>query len=183
MSLWSTIIELFANSASGKKSEPPLIKSGTPINSNEIIEEASKWIGLDEKSPGVNVFRMAADQKADGEAWCAAFVIYCARAVALRHGREPSIHLSELCYEMWQKSPKECRLSLPEPGCIIVWNTPGTLRGHTGIVEKVLPDSVIITIEGNTSGGKDEPHGVHRRSRAVAGTPGLHVLGFLKPFI
>lgn len=181
MSLWSTIIELFANTASGKKAEPPLIKPGTQIYTNEIIDEARKWIGLDENGPGVNSFRMAVDQKAGGEAWCAAFVMYCARAVSLRHGREPALYPSELCSEIWIKTPKSCRTELPQAGCIVLWNRHGTIHGHTGIIEKVLSDGSFYTIEGNTGNGSGV-HGVHQKLRTIKSFDGMTVLGFLKPF-
>ena len=150
----------------------------------EIVEEATKWIGIDENGPGVNTFRKAVNNSADGEPWCAGFVMYCARAVALRHNREPSVYPSELCGEIWFKSPHACRIQLPEPGCLVIWSYPGSIRGHVGIVEKaVLTKGLLYTIEGNTSGGKGSVHGVHRKERTITGNPGMYILGFLKPFV
>jgi len=158
-------------------------KQGLPDN-HEIIEEAAKWIGLKEDSPGVDVFRMAVNNSADGEPWCAAFMMYCAIAVGLRHGREPSLYPSELCTAIWNKSPEECRLEKPIPGSVVIWGHPGTIRGHTGIVESVdFSNNTMITIEGNTSGGKGKPDGVHRKNRSTKGDPGMYVLGFLNPFV
>jgi uncharacterized protein (TIGR02594 family) len=158
-------------------------KQGLPED-HEIIEEAIKWIGMNENSPGVDVFRMAVNNSADGEPWCAAFMMYCARSVGLRHGREPSLYMSELCTEIWNKSPVECRMDAPAPGSVVIWNHPGTVRGHTGIVESVdLSNDTMVTIEGNTSGKKGAPDGVHRKTRYIKGTPGMIVLGFLKPFV
>jgi len=181
----NSIIESLKNIMSSTKTTKPskITKVSTP-SLQEVVEEASKWIGLDETSPGIDTFRRAVNNEANGESWCAAFVMYCTRAVALRHNREPSLYPSELCYDLWMKSPKECRLDIPVVGCIVVWNYPGTIKGHTGIVTSVMSGGYITTIEGNTSndGSNKGPHGVFRRTRSLSGGLQMKVLGFLNPF-
>lgn len=158
----------------------------------EVVKEATKWIGVHEKkgSPGsgVNVFRKATDGVADGEPWCAAFVQYCVSAVALRHGVDISLYPSELCYNIWERTPEQFRLDKPIPGSIIIWNYPGTTRGHTGIVLRGLSDpNFIKTIEGNTKDPRpDMPQnirGVYPKIRCIKGTEEMKVLGFLNPFV
>ena len=147
-----------------------------------IVSEAAKWLGVHE-TESVNVFRKAVDGHAAGEPWCAAFVQYCCAAVSQRVGAEISLVPSELCYDIWQKTPKKYRLSKPIPGCVVVWNYPGTTRGHIGIVKFVSKDS-LHTIEGNTSDPekKESVNGVHLKLRGISGTPGMKILGFLTPF-
>lgn len=164
-------------------------KGETKHLSKDLIEEASKWMGIHEKkgenSLGVNSFRKAVDNVADGEPWCAAFVGYCVRAVSLRTGAPITIYLSELCSDMWAKTDKIYRKKDPVPGSIIVWNYPGTIHGHTGIVVKRLDNDHIMTIEGNTkppNGGGISGTGVYFKTRKIRGGEGMDVLGYLLPF-
>lgn len=151
---------------------------------DKLVKEATKWIGITESSPGADVFRKAVDGVAQGEPWCCAFVQYCAHAVALRYGASSMLYPTELCYTMWEKTPKECRLEQPIPGSVVVWNYPGTIRGHTGIVVGLAKDGYIHTIEGNTSSPKMvADHGVNRKVRSIKGSNEMKVLGFLVPFV
>lgn len=158
----------------------------------EVAKEAAKWIGVHEQkgSPGkgVDVFRKATDGIASGEPWCAAFVQYCVSAVALRYGAEISLFPSELCYTIWKNTPDHYRLSEPLPGSIMIWNYPGTIKGHTGIVLRRLSDpNMVKTIEGNTkepvSGADPSNRGVYPKIRCIRGSEDMVVLGYLNPFI
>lgn len=157
----------------------------------EVLDEAIKWVGVHEQKgrPGaaVNVFRKATDGVADGEPWCAAFVQYCVSTVALRYGIEISLHPSELCYNMWKKTPERCRLDKPVPGSIIIWNYPGTVHGHTGIVLRPLEAPFMVrTIEGNTKdprvGADKNIRGVFPKIRCTKDSESMVVLGYLNPF-
>jgi uncharacterized protein (TIGR02594 family) len=158
----------------------------------EVIKEATKWVGVHEIKgrPGasVNVFRKATDGVAEGEPWCAAFVQYCVSAVSIRYGVEIALYPSELCYTMWQNTPKRFRLEEPIPGSIVIWNYPGTTRGHTGIVLGGWgnPNS-IKTIEGNTQdprAGVDQGiRGVFPKIRCLKGSEDMVILGFINPFM
>lgn len=158
----------------------------------EVAKEASKWLGVHERKGvpggGVDVFRKATDGVADGEPWCAAFVQYCVSAVSIRYGIDISLYPSELCYTMWKNTPEQFRLEHPMPGSIIIWNYPGTLRGHTGIVLRRLSDpNMVKTIEGNTKdprpGADVSVRGVYPKIRCIHGTSDMKVMGFLNPFI
>lgn len=174
-----SFISNLVNTITGSKTQPQTIPEP-----DEIIKEATQWIGLDENSPGIDTFRKAVNNEANGEAWCAAFVMYCARAVGLRHNIEPSLYPSELCYTIWQRSPVKCRIDAPVPGSIVIWNYPDTQNGHTGIVTEVLNDGWMNTIEGNTTSGTgNTTHGVFRKLRTISGGSGMRVLGYLLPFI
>jgi surface antigen len=78
-------------------------------------------------------------------------------------------------------------LSKPEVGCLIVWNYPGTIKGHIGIVEEIGENGRIIwTIEGNTKApnheGPSEGTGVYRKMRTNLSSQDMKLLGYLKPF-
>lgn len=158
---------------------------------DDLVKEATNWVGLKEKkgSPSsiINVFRRANDGVAEGEPWCAAFVQYCVSSVANRNNLEISLAASELCYNLWHNTPKRCRLKGPVPGSIIIWNYPGTQRGHTGIVHSVMPDGLINTIEGNTGdpreGADKSFRGVFPKIRSSKGSEGMVVLGYINPFL
>jgi len=157
----------------------------------ELLEEARKWLGIHEKkgspSESVDVFRRAVDGVAGGESWCAAFVQYCCAAVAGRTKSHMSIPPSELCSYIWDKTPIKYRLEKPAPGALIVWNYPGTIKGHIGIVEEIGEQGRILwTIEGNTrapgDGGSREGTGVYRKMRTHLSSQNMTLLGYLKPF-
>lgn len=177
MGIMSTFSGIFGNMFSRRP------QSAIP-DQTLLIKEAEKWLGIDETNPGIDNIRKAVNNTADGEPWCVAFVMYCARTVGLRFGKEPSLYMTELAYDLWDKSPKACRLLHPEPGCVVVWNYPGTIRGHAGIVTEVT-GNYLHTIEGNTSidGKSKAPHGVYRRLRMTGGAGAMKILGYLKPFV
>ena len=157
----------------------------------ELLEEARKWIGIHEKkgrrSKSVDVFRKAVDGVAEGESWCAAFVQYCCAAVSGRTRSQMTIPPSELCSYIWDKTPIKYRLDKPVPGALVVWNYPGTIKGHIGIVEEVGEQGRILwTIEGNTSDPSEQAPkpgtGVYRKMRTHLSSQNMKLLGYLKPF-
>lgn len=156
--------------------------------SRDLVEEATKWIGIHEKkgenSRSVDPFRRAIDNVAEGEPWCAAFVGYCVRAVQLRTDAKIKVYLSELSTDMWYKTPEKYRLKDPKPGSIVIWQYPNSIHGHTGIVVSVKDDR-ILTIEGNTKSPGNtlvSGTGVYTKSRSRYGTPDMRVVGFVQPF-
>ena len=160
-----------------------------PSMTKELIKEAKKWVGIHEHagqdSLGVDSFRMAVDSQAVGEPWCAAFVAYCVRATAIRFQKDYSIFLAELCTRMWEKTPSKCKSSKPSVGSVIIWNYPGTIKGHTGIVVSVNKDGTITTIEGNTRSPTDRTlsgTGVYYKTRSQRGSENMVILGYISPF-
>ena len=169
-------------------------KGESPVHADprgELLEEARKWLGIHEdkgtKSAAVDVFRRATNGVAEGESWCAAFVQYCCTAVSLRMKVDISIPPSELCSAIWSQTADKYKQDSPEPGLLMVWNYPGTIFGHIGIVEEIGEKGRLIwTIEGNTRPPKGEASttgtGVYRKMRTRAGSPDMALLGYIKPF-
>jgi hypothetical protein len=75
---------------------------------------------------------------------------------------------------MFSKEQK-LRVTIPQAGDIFVMDF-GNGAGHTGIVEKVLPNGILQTIEGNTNDdGSRDGYEVCRRARSVT-----KIKGFLR---
>jgi hypothetical protein len=154
---------------------------------------ASKLVGVKEsgknKGKMVEEFQKAVDGKAQGEPWCMSFVQYCIKKTDEFGGISSWIFKTEHVLTCWNKSPKEARLSKPEVGAIVIWNYykngKPTASGHTGIVEKIIDNKTMITIEGNTSDGigiNREGDGVYRRKRLIGNSGSFVLLGYLKPW-
>jgi hypothetical protein len=156
---------------------------------DKLIEEASKWIGVQEKGtnkgPEVEAFQKYVDGVAVKEPWCAAFVMFCVGHVETREKIRTRLFKTEHVLTMWNKTPKELRCAQPKEGCIVLWVKTGTTSGHCGIITKVHSDS-IETIEGNTSPSSKverEGDGVYKKTRALAQVGSLKIVGFLDPFV
>lgn len=157
----------------------------------DLVEEATKWIGVTEKGkdnsgPEVEMFQRAVDGKARGESWCLAFVQYCLGQVIERRGLEKDLPQTEHCMTFWNKAPDERKGQAPEPGDIVIWNFVGTPSGHAGIVTGVSKDGKLLdTIEGNTgpeAAVNREGDGVYKKVRSRKGSSKMKVVGFIKPF-
>lgn len=160
------------------------------IPHQRFIDIAKKYIGTkesggDNKGRQVEEFQKAIDGKAQGEAWCMAFVQFCIKQVEKEDLTVNSkIFKSEHCLTVWNKTPESQRLKIPEVGCLILWQFGNTSNGHVGVVTCVGPTRV-DTIEGNTGEGKGivrEGDGVYERNRSRAGSEEMKVLGYLKVF-
>lgn len=159
-----------------------------------LIAEAMKWVGVREsgwnKGKEVEMFQKFVDGKAQGEAYCMAFVQYCVGQVEFESKRKSWLFKSEHCLTTWTKTPIQARRKDPEPGSIVIWQyfTPkgvATGSGHCGIVTKLLNESSFKTIEGNTGSGSEiirEGDGVWERERRMAKTGRFRLMGFLVPF-
>lgn len=158
-------------------------------SNKKLIEVAKKYIGVkesggDNKGKEVEMFQKAVDGKAQGEAWCMAFVQFCINEVEKSDNVKSKVFESEHVMTVWNKTPKEQRLDKPEVGCIILWNFVGTSSGHAGFVEFVGKTKV-DTIEGNTGDGAGivrEGDGVYLRKRSQTGDAKMKVVGYLKVF-
>jgi hypothetical protein len=163
-----------------------------------LIAEANKWVGVheqggDNRGPEVKAF-LADVGITRPAAWCAAFALYCIDQVDkqrmfLSTRQQPTkIYKSASVMEIWDKTPVSQRLKLPEPGCLMIWqsyhNDLPTHEGHMGIVTAVPTNSTVATIEGNTSDSStvdrlDE--GVYKKLRSFPALyPAMRVKGFLK---
>lgn len=152
-----------------------------------LLAEATKWVGTveiggDNKGPQVEAFQKVVDNKAQGEAWCMAFVQWC-----LEQSGGSDIFKSEHCLTVWSKSPEILRRAQPIPGCVAIWRTRGTLNGHAGIVKSVQ-GMLMNTIEGNTGPGADVERngdGVYLKSRSAyrSEKARMELVGFLWPWL
>lgn len=156
----------------------------------ELAYVAAAYVGVQEqgKNKGfeVEMFQKAVDGKASGEPWCMGFVQYCIKAVENTSKVDSKVVRSESCLDVWNRSPKELRVAVPETGCLIIWRHGQTEKGHVGIIESIKPgNKQLITIEGNTGGGsavQREGDGVYRKNRDADGAGTMKVVGFLRAF-
>jgi hypothetical protein len=152
--------------------------------------------GGNNRGPMVEKFQKAVDGIAQGEPWCMAFVQFCLKwvdelAARLGDGARTVLPPSELTTFVFNHAPVWARIDTPEEGAVVVWTKldadgKPTLRGHCGIVSKVLPDAV-LTIEGNTSAewnaDQRDGDGVFVRLRTRGEIPGFQRLGYLRPWL
>ena len=104
--------------------------------------------------------------------WCAIFVSWC-----LRQAKVPQAYSATRVTLFARHYAAERRfLRTPRAGDLACfgWGLTGALD-HIAIVEKVLPDGRLQTIEGNTHPG-DGRHGVYRMVRSPR-----HVPGYCRP--
>lgn len=105
-----------------------------------------------------------------GYAWCAAFVHWCAAQARPAGGDNPCPRTAG-ALKLWDMVPPRCIDVSPESGRVFVLDH-GHGLGHVGIVEEVVGDGTIVTVEGNTNGeGSREGDRVarHRWAPALGG--------------
>jgi CHAP domain len=119
-----------------------------------IVSAAASQIGQTEQPPGSNnspaiaAYRTATAGAAAGEPWCAYFVSWAARQAGEPLGAQGQGF--GYVGDIWSWAQKTGRAIpngpgvVPAPGDLIVFGDH-----HVGIVEKVLPNGSIETIEGN----------------------------------
>jgi hypothetical protein len=158
----------------------------------ELIAKAKSFIGTteqggDNKGPVVEMFQKAYDGRAAGEAWCAAFVVYCIKDVEATHGVRCGLNLSEHCMTLWNTN-SAARRTEPKPGYIVIWKKNGTDLGHAGLVTALSQDEPVKfhTVEGNTGPGagvERNGDGVYPKYRSMAPMGEMICMGFLEPFV
>jgi hypothetical protein len=138
-----------------------------PVGSGGVkamLSAAAGEIGVTEQPPGSNEsprireYRTASGSPPPGP-WCAYFVSWAARQAGMPLG--PNGQGFGSVDALWSWAQGAGRTSQqPRPGDLVVWDE------HIGIVESVLPNGQIQTIEGNTSDS------VARRTHTTAGVVG-----------
>lgn len=176
-----------------------MLKKATKI----VIDIAKSYIGVteeggDNKGHQVEIFQKAVDNQASRESWCMGFVQYCLMEAEKKFKKDSEleninkvIFVSEHCLEVWNKTDKKYKSSIPKIGDVVIWNFyvngKQTTSGHAGIVTGVSADGKSVsTIEGNTGpGGKIERNGdgVYNKVRSVTGSASMKVVGFISPLI
>ena len=139
----------------------------------DVLNIACGQLGVTESPAGSNRTKYGKWMGLDGQPWCMSFVQWC-----FHQAGTPLPHRTGSCSALlnwYQKNRPECVVKGPQPGDIAIFTF-----GHTGIVERALPGSVMC-IEGNTSpgqtGSQDNGGGVYRRQRNLA-----LVRAFIRPF-
>lgn len=147
-----------------------------PVASDTVIATAISQIGVHEDPPKSNRQPYGAWYGTNGVAWCAMFVSWC-----LHHAGFPLAITTAKGYaycpygvDFFKKhgawAPAGTR---PKRGWIVFFDFPGdgvNRVSHTGIVEGVLADGRVATIEGNTNPAGGRTGGeVMRHNRSVAG--------------
>ena len=133
--------------------------------SDTILSAASREIGYREGKNKHNKFGEWFGM--DGVAWCMEFVQW----VYAQSGA-PLPYKTASCGELlrwYRKNQPECVTETPVPGCIVIFDFPGTKYStdHTGIFVR-FDGRKITTIDGNTSNGNESNGGwVQQRTRSV----------------
>ena len=136
------------------------------VTAEEIIAVASREIGYHESSGKHNKYGEWYGM--DGVAWCMEFVQW------VYHNAGMDLpYKTASCGELlrWYKAHQpDCITTDPIPGCIVIFDFPGTAYStdHTGLF--VRSNSMkITTIDGNTSNGNDANGGwVQQRARNLS---------------
>ena len=113
----------------------------------------------------------------DSRAWCMAFVFWAYDQAATQLGVPNVAPRTAGCLDHWGRArfvsgavritadQVMADLSLVKPGQIFICDF-GSGLGHTGIVERMLPDGRLVTVEGNTNtDGSRSGVGVFRLNR------------------
>src|ERR671936_3172959 len=139
--------------ATAATATPYGVSSGGTVGAR-IVAAAQGEVGQAEQPPGSNnspriaMYRSATQGAIPGAPWCAYFVSWAARQGGVPLGDQGQGFGSVDALWAWaQRTGRAMPASAgpPAPGDLIVWNE------HIGIVESVLPDGRIQTIEGNSS--------------------------------
>lgn len=139
-------------------------------NANEVLRLAAAELGVKESPAGSNRVKYNTwyyGREVSGSAypWCMAFVQWVYDRAGI-----PLPLKTASCGGLlgwYQRNAPECVVKDPVPGCVVIFDFPGTAyyTDHTGIFESRSGD-YITTIDGNTGTTNDANGGaVMRRSR------------------
>lgn len=144
-----------------------------------LLEVAAKEIGYTESPPNSNKTKYGKWMERDGYAWCAFFVMWCADQA----GVDLPIKTGSCTVLMnYAKKAQMWVTSNFRPGDIVIFDFSGKQKTakHVGIVEEIIPDFGVKTIEGNTSnsaGGSQDNGGMVCRKRRQL----KHIIGAVRP--
>lgn len=158
-----------------------------------LINEARFYIGL--KEQGINSgqlieFFQSTMHFGLKEPWCMTFIQFCVFKIDQiynlcidKTAPVTTLFKSPHCLSVWNNTSS--KIDKPEPGSIVIWQHAKSSMGHSGIVESILDDQTIITIEGNTSSPTAvirEGDGVYHKKRSIKIQGDLKILGYLMPW-
>lgn len=171
-----------------------------PHNMRELLkQEALRWVGVQEENGNnkgqlVEIFQRSVSLE-PGQAWCAAFVIYCldrvkAQAMCLdQYAPVSKVHRTGHVVTMWENTPLGNRVSAFDalPGDLVLWRKVGTDSGHIGILLSINgANGIFSSCEGNTGPGvqvERDGEGVFIKNRLLGGYGTLSILGFIRPWV
>ena len=146
----------------------PLTASNSSVGAN-VVAAAQGEVGQSEQPPGSNdspriaMYRSATAGNAGVGPWCAYFASWAARQAGAPLGDQGQGFGSVDALWNWAQSSGRAYSATsgqqPQPGDLIVFHE------HVGIVEGVLPDGRVQTIEGNS--GNQVARRVHAPGEAV----------------
>ena len=143
----------------------------TPL-ATASLQSAQSQIGVSEIPKGSNA---GADVEkylksvglGKGLAWCMAFVFWNVLEASTKLNTQNPLKITGGVIDQYNSRPL-LRKKTPATGDIFIMDF-GKGIGHTGFVEKVLPNGKIQTIEGNTNDdGSREGYEVCRRTRNIS---------------
>lgn len=143
--------------------------------------------GGDNDGPIVRMYQSVIG-KPEKESWCVSFLQWCVREVDLKFGSKTILFPTESSQLLWLRTPTAARVTLPEPGAVLVWTVFDqkglpTSRGHVGIVKEVIDSNFVLCAEGNSSISPGEPDGVYLKRRHVSFLTGsFRTTGFILPW-
>lgn len=144
-----------------------------------LLDIARKEIGYKESPPNSNMTKYGKWMGLNGYAWCLSFLQWiCNEAdvhLPVKTGSCTVLMNAAKQADMWVTSNFK-------PGDIAIFDFSGKQKtaSHCGIVEEILPDFGVVTIEGNTSstdaGSQDNGGTVCRKRRKLK-----YIIGVVRP--
>lgn len=136
----------------------------------KTLETAITQIGVEEiprnsnSGPEVEIYLRSVGLP-KGNSWCMAFVYWCTQKSALQMGANNPLKKTGGVLDQYNSRPHLVQ-AIPQPGDIFIIDFDNGL-GHTGIVEKIVANT-IFTIEGNTNNnGSRNGYKVCRKKRNI----------------
>ena len=141
--------------------------SGHDVLAVAVAELGTKEYPPDSNRVKYNAWYYGHNVSGPAYPWCMAFVQWCYAQAGV-----PLPFKTASCGELlrcYRANQPECIVNEPVPGCIVIFNLPGTkyTTDHTGIFESA-GSRYVTTIDGNTGSASDSNGGeVMRRSRPI----------------
>ena len=144
-----------------------------------LLTIARKELGNTESPAGSNRTKYGKWLGLDGNPWCMMFIMWCFYMAGVK-----LLKSTGSCGELMRAAQAAgCWVTANfQPGDVVIFDFSGKQKTtqHCGIVEAVLPDYGVQSIEGNTSSGdsgsQDNGGGVYRRKRAQK-----YIIGAVRP--
>lgn len=127
-----------------------------PTAITKVLHEADDEIGYGENPRGSNKQKFAGEVGLQtGVSWCAIFVLAMLKRGGVTVPKPMRTASSRTMYAEAAKAHLTVKASAVRPGDVVHMTRGPRNRwlGHVALVEKVLPNGMLQTIEGNTNGG------------------------------